>query len=274
MARNSESRITVKLMQDIKASRLFVLGSVIVVLIWLLFIVGAASPWGYDHGFKPSTTEFTVNLSTLVVSMMGAFAVAFTLYWQFKDAREQQVQITQNAELADKNFALANYGYNLQIFMHIENFFLSEKYVECRNRVQSFWLRYNNDGERHRLAVDEEIRELLKESMYDHWTTAGWVKFQGERGEDMKQVFKLLRYFDVISNFEFDETTARAFHFYYVYYRRLIKTVSDIYRTTYSDERMGPRASIMLPRHGWHDLIERMDDKMAKHRLEVPRSLA
>lgn len=205
-----------------------------------------------------------VAISSLFVSLVGAAAVALTLYLQFITSKNQQVQITEN-------YKLAKYGYNLQIFGHIENLFLSEKYLGCRRAVWKFWTNYNHASIEERARIEMEVKALLTESIYDCWSPEGLKKFETDElgyGSQFQELFKILRYFDIISNFDFDQETAKAFQFYYIYYRRLIATIEELYRQAYEEASGSTPNRIKLPRHGWHDLNARLAAKLEpKHAL-------
>ena len=205
------------------------------------------------YGQLPSVTEYWIQYISVFLSSFSFGAVILTLWIQHKDEKQQQEQIK-------KNFEFAQHNYDSQILDKI-HFFTSDSMAKCRGGACRLW---------YQLDKDPDIREKVLEYFIMTITNTEGEN-EGIENEqfykDFSDFFKLIRYFNVMSFYSFNNITANAVHYYYVYYRRFFKDMIDIYKQAYESIEESKKATTV--RENWIYLVEKMDAIMTDNNLPL-----
>lgn len=227
--------------------------TILCVVGFFLFIVLIPLLVGLKYGLKPNETEYSIQYISVFLSSFSFGAVVLTLWKQHKEERQQQEQIK-------KNFEFAQYNYESQILDKI-HFFTSDSMSKCRNGACRLWFQMKSDPSLRKKVMDYFVMTITNtegdnEGIEDE-----------EFYKDFCEFFRLIRYFNVMSFYNFNEITANAVHYYYVYYRSFFIDMIDIYNkacdTIKSDEQ------VTTVRENWIYLVEKMDAIMIHNNLPL-----
>lgn len=227
--------------------------TILFVIVFFLLLILIPLFVGLKYGLRPSETEYSIQYISVFLSSFSFGAVILTLWKQHKDEKLQQEQIK-------KNFEFAQHNYESQILDKI-HFFTSDSMSKCRSGACRLWFQV-------------EAEPLLRNKVKDYFimtitNTEG--DNEGIEEEDFYKdfcaFFKLIRYFNVMSFYTFNEITANAVHYYYVYYRNFFKDMIDIYNE--ACDSIDKQKQVTTVRENWIYLVEKMDAIMNKNNLPL-----
>lgn len=228
-------------------------------MVLILFFVLLSFPvyLGIEYGQLPSVTEYWLQYLSIFLSSFSFAAVLVTLWLQYKEGKKQQIQI-------EKNFEFAQQNYDSQILDKI-HFFMSENMEDCRANCWMLWSKLKTDTE----ATDNELFTLFQKTITNDWGDKEMAKqtFESEIWKYFSGFYKLVRYFDVLSNYKYTELTANAIHYYYIFYRSFFETMIGIYNRAY--DSIEKEIMITQSKEGWVYLIEKYDSIMDEHKLPL-----
>ena len=228
------------------ATILFVIAFFLVLILIPLFV-------GLKFGLKPNETEYSIQYVSVFLSSFSFGAVILTLWKQHKDEKQQQEQIK-------KNFEFAQHNYESQILDKI-HFFTSDSMSRCRSGACRLWFQIESDPSLRKKVMDYYIMTITN--------TEG--ENEGIENEDFYKdfcaFFKLIRYFNVMSFYAFNEITANAVHYYYVYYRSFFKDMISLYNE--ACDSIDKNKQVTTVRENWIYLVEKMDAIMIQNNLPL-----
>lgn len=233
----------------------FIYRTVILVLLVSLFIALILFPLyvGLVYGKTPTETEYWIQYISVFLSSFSFAAVIITLWKQHKDEKQQQEQIR-------KNFEFAQHNYDSQILDKI-HFFTSDSMAKCRGGACRLWFQLDSDS-----AIKEKVLEYLIMTITNKEEEKGNID-EDDFYKDICAFFKLIRYFNIMSFYSYNNITANAVHFYYVYYRRFFKEMIEIYNE--ACDSIEENQQVKLVRENWIYLVKKMDDIMIKNNLPL-----
>lgn len=220
----------------------------------LLIAIGIPVLIFFKYGPMPNMSEYLLETVSIVLSGISFIAVVWTMVQQQKQSKIQQSEIEQNNRFAKQN-------YDVQVLNHIQ-YFLSDSMKESRKKCWLLWSKINTTPN-----LSDEIRNVLYMSL-KNWGTEEEAKvmFEKETFKEYASFNEIIRYFYLMSSYSFSEITARAIHFYYIYYRPMFIYMIDLYNEAYSkfkDE--GNEGS----QDGWVNIVKNMDNIMIKFELPL-----
>ena len=228
------------------------------VLISVCFIALISFPLyvGFTYGKMPSVTEYWLQYLSVFLSSFSFAAVLLTLWLQQREEKKQQKQIKMN-------FDFAQHNYDSQILERI-NFFTSESMHESRTGACLLWARLESDKSMHKT-----IREYFEMSLTNNWGNEKAAKkiYNGDLYKYFGDFFKLIRYFNILSFYSFNNLTANAIHYYYIYYRPFFIQMIDIYKEACNS--LDLKRDKPITRENWVHLIEKFDGIMYENQLSV-----
>lgn len=230
-----------------------------VTLVALILIVLLLFPiyLGLVYGQLPSVPEYWLQYISIFLSCFSFIAVLVTIWMQSSDSKKQQEQIVKNFEFAQQN-------YDSQILDKI-HYFMSDNMKDCRNGCWIIWAQLNSSDSN----IKNELKQLFKQSIINDYGNENQAHntFISPIFQNYSYFIKMARYFDVISNYRFTELTAKALHYYYIFYRPLLKEMSDLYNKAY--EETFPNERITQIKDGWVNIVEKLDCVMVNNNLSI-----
>lgn len=225
------------------------------VFIFILFIaIGVPILIFFKYGPMPNMSEYLLETVSIILSGISFIAVVWTIIQQQKQSKIQQSEIEQNSYFAKQN-------YDVQVLNHIQ-YFLSDSMKGSRKTCCLLWAKINTNP-----GVSDELREILYMSLRN-WGTEADAKnmFDKELFNEYAGFNEVVRYFYLMSSYSFSHITARAIHFYYIYYRPLFVYMIGLYNEAYDRFKAeGYDGS----QDGWVNLVENMDNVMTEFKLPL-----
>lgn len=233
--------------------RFFKTTTILSVIAFFLILILIPLLVGLKYGLKPNETEYSIQYISVFLSSFSFGAVILTLWKQHKDEKQQQEQIK-------KNFEFAQHNYESQILDKI-HFFTSDSMSKCRGGACRLWFQIESDPTLRKKVMDYFIMTITNtEGDNDGIENEEFYK-------DFCAFFKLIRYFNVMSFYAFNEITANAVHYYYVYYRSFFKDMIDIYNE--ACDSIDKKKQVTTVRENWIYLVEKMDNIMIQNNLPL-----
>lgn len=235
---------------------------VLVSVLGTLAIVASMTPLylGNIEGWTPDIPQFFVNYCGMFINSISLATVATTLVFQHKQMKLQSEQLEQLNNSNDHNFKMAEDTYDSLILNLIKEL-QSESTEETRKRASCFREYLKTDIKKQRLE------EILAHVITDNWGSS--KEYQKVLDTEFYKQFHsfttLARYFDTISYYEFNEMTARAIHFYYIWWRESFLIYNQTFNTVY--KKTEHRHFSFIP--NWITMTDRMDEKMIKFNLQL-----
>lgn len=228
--------------------------AVLVVLGLLLFPIYL----GLEYGQLPSVPEYWLQYLSIFLSCFSFIAVLVTIWMQSSDSKKQQEQIAKNFDFAQQN-------YDSQVIDKI-HYFMSDNMSNCRNGCWILWAQLKKSK---RTTIRTELLSLFKQSILNDYgdETKAQHTFKSTVFYNYSCFIKMARYFDVISNYRFTELTAKALHYYYIFYRPLFIEMSQLYNEAYNDTK--PKKRTVQAKDGWVNLVSKLDAVMAANKLPI-----
>ena len=235
-------------------------------LYWLsgcLILLLLLTPWCifdiYNKGqAQCSMTDFVIEYCAIFASAISIIFVVITLALQrkqLKDSNELTIQMRDNQVL------------------EIINEFLSPELKDVRNKASEL-------RDSLRTSVNPTIVNVTKNDLKyiferqikdDECNLAAdpkWISIQAKPIFAQYIAFmRLMRFFDMISLYPLSETTANAIHFYYVWWRRFLIEMTDIYEDTWTKINNNDRYLSFAP--NWVQTTERLDEKLKSFKLPL-----
>lgn len=161
------------------------------------------------------------------------------------------------------NFDFAQHNYDSQILEKI-HFFTSESMHESRTGACLLWAKLETEE-----SMKQTMHDYFKMSLTNDWGDEKTAKtiYDGDLYKYFGDFFKLIRYFNVLSFYSFNNLTANAIHYYYIYYRPFFLKMIDIYNgacDSLDEQREKP-----ITRESWVHLIEKFDKIMIANNLSI-----
>lgn len=227
--------------------------TILFVIAFFLILILIPLLVGLKYGLKPNETEYSIQYISVFLSSFSFGAVILTLWKQHKDEKQQQEQIK-------KNFEFAQHNYESQILDKI-HYFTSNSMSKCRSGACRLWFQIESNPSLREKVMDYFIMTITNtegdnEGIEDE-----------EFYKDFCAFFKLIRYFNVMSFYAFNEITANAVHYYYVYYRGFFKDMIDIYNK--ACDSIEKNKQVTTVRENWIYLVEKMDAIMIQNNLPL-----
>lgn len=223
-----------------------VIGLLIALVLFPLYV-------GLKYGQLPSITEYWIQYISVFLSSFSFGAVILTLWLQHKEEEKQQKQIKMNFEFAQHN-------YDSQILDKI-HFFSSDSMASCRAGACKLW---------HQMEIDESA----KDKIYQYFIMTITNSEEDNEGISEEEFyknfcafFKLIRYFNVLSFYSFNNITANAVHYYYVYYRQFFCKMIDLYNQ--ACDTIDDTKQVTTVRENWIDLVKKFDSIMMQNNLPL-----
>ena len=232
------------------------------VLLWLFFalcffvLVSFPLYVGLEYGKLPSVTEYWIQYISVFLSSFSFAAVLLTLWLQQREEKKQQKQI-------EMNFDFAQHNYDSQILEKI-HFFTSESMHESRTGACLLWAKLESED-----SMRQTIHEYFKMSLTNDWGDEKTAKsiYEGNLYKYFGDFFKLIRYFNVLSFYSFNNLTANAIHYYYIYYRPFFLKMIDI--DNGACDLLDEQREKPITRENWIHLIEKFDEIMIANNLSI-----
>lgn len=225
--------------------------STVVAIFGLIVINVSLAPIYALNGNGPESpiTEFWLQYSSIVLSTLSVFAIAFTLWLQIRSNKIQESEIEQN-----KLFAVQNYDSQLLVLIKQ----LMEERLE-QPRYRCWELMADLQAEQ---SARAEMKQVFEYTMRDQWIDrkTALTNTNSERHKDFASFIKLVRHFDIMSRYRFSEVTASALNFYYIYYRRFFIDMAEMYRDV--EETMNADEKMHYVSPAWLGVVERLDNVM------------
>lgn len=211
---------------------------------------------GIKYGQLPSIPEYWLQYLSIFFSCFSFAAVIFTIWLQFRESKKQQSQIT-------KNFDFAQQSYDSQILDKI-HYFMGDTMVDCRSGCWILWAQIKNNP-----LIKDELLIYFQKSITNDWGDENVASetFSSPLFKNYSYFIKLARYFNLISNYNFNELTSKALHYYYIFYRPFLKEMIDLYNKAY--DSIEPDKRMTSSKEGWVYLIEKFDIIMTKYKLPL-----
>lgn len=222
--------------------------------ITLLIALGTPILIYFKYGPMPNMSEYLLETVSIILSGISFVVVVWTVAQQQEQSKNQQFEIKQNNHFAKQN-------YDVQVLNHIQ-YFISDSMKESRKQCWLLWSKINTTPE-----LSNEIREILYMSLKS-WGTEEEAKimFEKETFKEYASFNEVIRYFYLMSSYSFSPITAKAIHFYYIYYRPLFIYMINLYNEAYNKFRNeGNEGS----QDGWVNLVEKMDSIMKDFKLPL-----
>lgn len=212
---------------------------------------------GFKYGQLPSVPEYWLQYLSIFLSCFSFIAVLITIWLQSSDSKKQQEQIIKNFEFAQQN-------YDSQILDKI-HYFMSDNMMDCRNGCWIIWAQLRNENS----DIRNQLLVLFKQSIINNYGNERQAKdtFDSPMFHNYSCFIKMARYFDVISNYRFTELTAKALHYYYIFYRPLLNEMSLLYNEAYEATNCDER--ITQIKDGWVNVIDKLDFVMVSNKLSI-----
>ena len=228
--------------------------AVIVILGLLLFPIYL----GLEYGQLPSIPEYWLQYLSIFLSCFSFIAVLVTIWIQSSDSKKQQEQIVKNFDFAQQN-------YDSQVLDKI-HYFMSDNMSKCRSSCWILWAQLRKSKGTN---IRVELLSLFKQSIVNDYGDE--IKAQNTFNSTIfynySYFIKMARYLDVISNYRFTELTAKALHYYYIFYRPLFIEMSRLYNEAYNATK--PNKRITQVKDGWVNLVPKLDAVMAANKLPI-----
>lgn len=234
------------------------LKTILVVAIIACFVALIAFPLyiGLEYGKLPSVTEYWLQYLSVFLSSFSFAAVLLTLWLQQREEKKQQKQIKMNFEFAQQN-------YDSQILEKI-HFFTSEPMHECRTGACLLWAKLESEE-----SMKETIHNYFVMSVTNNWGDEATARkmYKGDLYKNFGHFFKLIRYFNVLSFYSFNNLTANAIHYYYIYYRPFFVEMIDIYNA--ACDSLDTKRATPITRENWVHLVDKFDKIMTENNLPL-----
>lgn len=233
--------------------RVYKTTTILLIIAFFLILILIPLLVGLKYGLMPNETEYSIQYISVFLSSFSFGAVILTLWKQHKDEKQQQEQIR-------KNFEFAQHNYESQILDKI-HFFTSDSMSKCRGGACRLWFQIESDPSLRKKVLDYFIMTITN-------TEGDNEGIEEEQFyKDFCAFFKLIRYFNVMSFYAFNEITANAVHYYYVYYRSFFKDMIDIYNE--ACDSIDKKKQVTTVRENWIYLVEKMDAIMIQNNLPL-----
>lgn len=189
---------------------------IIVTLIIVAIILITTFPIfiGYVYGTKPNITEFCLQYTSILLSSTSFIAVIYTIWKQNKAEQEHQIEINQNYEFAKQN-------YDMQILNSIEKF-SSDSMIECKRSCDIILSKYSDND------FMEEFQKVLEAEACGYLNSDS-IKTESVAYKCFMDFIQITRFFNVLSFYNYNATTANAIQYYYDYYRVLFVRIHGLY---------------------------------------------
>lgn len=200
----------------------------------------------YKYGTKPSITEFCLQYTSILLSSTSFIAVIYTIWKQNKAEQEHQVEINQNYEFAKQN-------YDMQVLNIIEKF-SSDSMIEYKQSCDIILSKFSDK------KFMGEFRDVLKSEACGYFNNLCSPKTNSLPYKCFMDFIQITRFFNVLSFYRYNATTASAIHYYYDYYRILFVRVHFLYHEIL--EELPPES---VKNHKdyfytqWSNILERFD---------------
>lgn len=217
---------------------------------------------GNQLGWKPNIPEFSIQYIGVVISSISIIIVAITLAIQYSEISLQRKQLEELNHSNNKNFKISENSYDSNVLNLIENLFLSKEMEEVREKCFHLREKIKRDDE-----VFLKIKEIYKMQISDNWNLNPIsAKIKKDELFNYYLAFeRLARYFDTISNYELSNVTSSAIHFYYVWWRGLIKQMQNCFLE--ANEECDTKYLSFLP--NWVTMPDRLDKQLLKFNLPL-----
>ena len=234
-------------------SILFKASVIFIIIAMFLCIILFPLYIGVKYGQLPSVTEYWIQYISVFLSSFSFGAVILTLWKQHKDEKQQQEQIK-------KNFEFAQHNYDSQILDKI-HYFTSESMAKCRGGACRLWYQIDSDPSIRNKVLNYFIMTITNTEAENEGIE------NDEFYKDFCAFFNLIRYFNVMSFYSFNNITANAVHYYYVFYRRFFKDMISIYNK--ACDSIDKSEQVTIVRENWIYLVKKMDKIMIQNNLPL-----
>ena len=233
--------------------RVYKTTTILFVIAFFLILILIPLLVGLKYGLMPNETEYSIQYLSVFLSSFSFGAVILPLWKQHKDEKQQQEQIK-------KNFEFAQHNYESQILDKI-HFFTGDSMSKCRGGACRLWFQIESDPSLRKKVMDYFIMTITNTEEENEGI--GNEEFY----KDFCAFFKLIRYFNVMLFYTFNEITANAVHYYYIYYRSFFKDMIDIYNE--ACDSIDKKKQVTTVRENWIYLVEKMDAIMIQNNLPL-----
>lgn len=224
----------------------FIVITIVVITMFPVFV-------GYIYGTKPNITEFCLQYTSILLSSTSFIAVIYTIWKQNNADQEHQVEINQNYEFARQN-------YDMQILNAIEKF-SSESMIECKRSCDIILSKRSNSN------FMKEFRNVLKDEACGYLNSdLCESRTKSEAYKCFMDFIQITRFFNVLSFYQYNATTANAIQYYYDYYRILFVFAHRLY-----NEILEELPSDQVKNHKdyfytqWSNILMRFDEIMKEN---------
>lgn len=226
---------------------------------------------GFLHGWRPSVPEFSIQYLGVFMSSVSLVTVTITLILQHQEMKIQRKQLELLNFSNQESIKMSRDTYDSTV-LNLVNILLSNDMASTRRTAETLREDLKCDQTE---RIRNELKQVFIKQITDNW---------GDQGEyellmrtriflQFADFTKLSRYFDMISHYELSETTARAIHFYYVWWRSFFIEVKDIFNDAQQEvllsSESGINRSFLSFPPNWVTMIDRMDRHMNKYHLAL-----
>ncbi len=193
--------------------------------------------------------NITISHSGTIVLEISTIVIALTLLIQ-------QAQLKILSETHQQN-------YNKQILDEIRYFFMSPEMEAVRSRCWNVGSSLQKNVQNSTLLKD--LKALFSKQFLNEWGSSEEYSIlqQQDIFKDYAAITKLLRWFDMISFYEFDEQTSLAVSYYYFWWKEPLSIIINLASSVIHDIPANRDIPIIAPTY--LSSIQRLDAKLAKY---------
>lgn len=221
---------------------------------WIVVLAITLIPWGIfdicDHKFDTASLKFIVDYCAVLASTFSIIFVCYTLKLQRQQLRDSN-RLTE--QMRDKEILQL-----IDTFLSPEMTAHKEKCTALKEKLHLY-----------RASTTNMLLYAFERSILDDChTDPYWPGFRASTSyEEYAAFIRLARFFNLISHAPLSETTARSVHYYYVWWRRFIFQVGEIYQQAW--DRTPPSQRLISIPAGWISACSRLDDIMKQYNLPI-----
>lgn len=218
---------------------------------WLLVIGIIIAPWCILDLKKQATMsnlKFGLEYCAIIASSFSIIIVSYTLKLQRQQLHDS---ILLTEQMRDKDI------------LKIIDDFLSPEMTKYKKLCEQLKTKLHTNPER----TTHMLSYAFEGGIYDN-TSEDWEVFKKSTDYAEYAAFvRVARFFNLVSRNICSENTAQAIHYYYIWWRPLIKEVTDIYNHTW--ENSIPTRRTVSFKVDWIEAPHRLDSILTHYHLRL-----
>lgn len=221
---------------------------------WIIVLVIIVIPWCiFEYsGWEPNANilKFIIDYCAVIASTFSIVFVSYTLKLQRQQLHDSN-RLTE--QMRDKEV------------LQMIDVFLSPEMLKHKELCSELKDQFHLNPQ----AVTNMLSYAFERGIYDdcHLDPL-WAGFKASKGYAEYAAFiRLARFFNLISRAPLSETTARSVHYYYVWWRKFMIDITDIYNNTW--DRTIPSRRLVPFKASWIEACDRLDNIMKQYNLPV-----